>query len=150
MIISAVDPSKTNEAGGLQGTAQNLGASLGTALIGSVLIAALTTGFISRVEQNPAVSAAAQERIGQVAEKGIPVVTVDEVEQAAVDSGVPQDEAEAIAGDYGDAQLQALKRAIGAVAIFAVLSFWFTRGLPARPLGTEERSTPAVAVASPP
>ena len=148
VIISAVDPSKTNEAGGLQGTAQNLGASLGTALIGSVLIAALTTGFISRVEQNPAVSDAAQERISQVAEKGIPVVTVDEVEQAAVDGGVPQDEAEAIAGDYGDAQLQALKRAIGAVAIFAVLSFWFTRGLPARPLGTEERSTPAVAVAS--
>ena len=53
--MSSVDPAKTNEAGGLQGTAQNLGASLGTALIGSVLIAALTTGFISRVEQNPAV-----------------------------------------------------------------------------------------------
>ena len=48
-------------------------------------------------------------------------------------AGVPQAEAEAIAGDYGDAQLQALKRSIGAVAIFAVLSFWFTRGLPARP-----------------
>jgi EmrB/QacA subfamily drug resistance transporter len=143
VIISAVDPSKTNEAGGLQGTAQNLGASLGTALIGSVLIAALTTGFISRVEQNPAISPAAQARISQVAEKGIPVVTVEEVEQAAVQSGVPRAEAEAIAGDYGDAQLQALKRSIGAVAIFAVLSFWFTRGLPARPLGTEEQSTPA-------
>jgi EmrB/QacA subfamily drug resistance transporter len=149
VIISAVDPSKTNEAGGLQGTAQNLGASLGTALIGSVLIAALTTGFISRVEQNPAVSSVARGRINQVAEKGIPVVTVDEVEQAAVDGGVPREEAEAIAGDYGDAQLQALKRSIGAVAIFAVLSFWFTRGLPARPLHTEEPSTPAVAVTSP-
>jgi Na+/melibiose symporter-like transporter len=150
VIISAVDPSKTNEAGGLQGTAQNLGASLGTALIGSVLIAALTTGFTSRIEQNPAVSPAAQERINQVAEKGIPVVTVEEVEQAALAGGVPGNEAKAIADDYGDAQLQALKRSIGAVAIFAVLSFWFTRGLPARPLGTEERSTPAVAVASPP
>ena len=37
VIMSSVDPSKTNEAGGLQGTAQNLGASLGTALIGAVL-----------------------------------------------------------------------------------------------------------------
>src|SRR3954449_9881059 len=54
VIMSSVDESKTNEAGGLQGTAQNLGASLGTALIGSVLIAALTTGFQSRVEENPA------------------------------------------------------------------------------------------------
>jgi EmrB/QacA subfamily drug resistance transporter len=148
VIISSVDPAKTNEAGGLQGTAQNLGASLGTALIGSVLIAALTTGFTSRVEENPAVTPAAQERIAQAAEKGIPVVTVEEVEQAALEAGVQQDEAEAIAGDYGDAQIQALKRSIGAVAIFVVLSFWFTRGLPAR-LPAEERGAPAVAAAGP-
>jgi hypothetical protein len=38
-----------------------------------------------------------------------------------------------LADDYGDAQLQALKRAIGAVGIFAVLSLWFTRRLPGRP-----------------
>jgi EmrB/QacA subfamily drug resistance transporter len=44
VIMSSVPPEKTNETGGLQGTAQNLGASLGTALIGSVLIAALTRG----------------------------------------------------------------------------------------------------------
>ena len=37
VIMSSAPPEKTNEAGGLQGTAQNLGASLGTALIGAVL-----------------------------------------------------------------------------------------------------------------
>jgi hypothetical protein len=31
-------------------------------------------------------------------------------------------------------QLQALKRAIGAVAIFALLALWFTSGLPGRAL----------------
>ena len=36
VIISSAPVEETNEAGGLQGTAQNLGASLGTALIGSV------------------------------------------------------------------------------------------------------------------
>ena len=61
VIMSSVDPAKTNEAGGLQGTAQNLGASLGTALIGAVLIAALTSGFVSRVEDNPAVPQAARD-----------------------------------------------------------------------------------------
>jgi MFS family permease len=132
VIMSSVDPAKINEAGGLQGTAQNLGASLGTALIGAVLIAALTSGFTSRVEANPAVSPPVRERVAQVAEKGIPVVPVDDVEQAAVDAGVSGDEAKAIGDDYGDAQLQGLKRAIGAVAIFAALSLWFTRGLPGR------------------
>jgi MFS family permease len=150
VIMSSVEPSKTNEAGGLQGTAQNLGASLGTALIGSVLIAALTTGFVSRVEQNPAISQQTQDRISQVAEEGIPVVPVEDVEQAAVESGVPEDQAKALAADYGDAQLQGLKRSIGAVAIFALLSFWFTRRLPSRPLAVEDPSTEPVTTASPP
>ena len=132
MIMSAVDPDKINEAGGLQGTAQNLGASLGTALIGSVLIAALTSGFVERVEQNPAVPASVGERVAQVAQAGIPVAPVEEVEQAALDAGLAPKQASAIADDYGDAQLQGLKRAIGAVAVFALLSLWFTRGLPGR------------------
>src|SRR5215204_1013236 len=114
VIMSSVDPAKINEAGGLQGTAQNLGASLGTALIGSVLIAALSTGLVERVEQNPAIPADVRERVAQVAQKGIPVVPVDDVEQAALDAGVPAEQASAIAGDYGDAQLHGLKRAIGA------------------------------------
>jgi MFS family permease len=142
VIMSSVDPAKTNEAGGLQGTAQNLGASLGTALIGSVLIAALTSGFVSRVEQNPAVPDQVGERVQRVAEAGIPVVPVDDVEQAALDEGLPNAQAEAIADDYGDAQLQALKRAIGAVAIFALLALWFTRGLPARPLAPAPAQPP--------
>ena len=99
--MSSVDPSKTNEAGGLQGTAQNLGASLGTALIGAVLIAALTSGFVSRVEENPAVPPPVRERIAEAAEAGIPVVPVDDVEAAALQQGLPADQAEAIATTTG-------------------------------------------------
>jgi MFS family permease len=132
VIMSSVDPSKTNEAGGLQGTAQNLGASLGTALIGAVLIGALISGFVSRVEQNPAIQPDVRDRVAQAVEKGIPVVPVEQVEKVVADAGVPQDQAQAIADDYGEAQLQGLKRAIGAVGIFALLALWFTRGLPGR------------------
>jgi len=132
VIMSSVEPSKTNEAGGLQGTAQNLGASLGTALIGSILIAALTTGFTDRIESNPAIPAQVAADVTQVAEKGIPVVPVDDVEKAALDAGVSADQADAIADDYGDAELQGLKRAVGGVAIFALLGLWFTRRLPGR------------------
>jgi EmrB/QacA subfamily drug resistance transporter len=134
VIMSSVDPAKTNEAGGLQGTAQNLGASLGTALIGSVLIAALSSGLISRVEQNPDIPPPVRTEVAKRAEKGIPVVPVDDVEQAAIDQDVPPEQAKAIADDYGDAQLQGLKRAIGAIAVIALLSLWFTRRLPGQPL----------------
>jgi MFS family permease len=134
VIMSSVEPAKTNEAGGLQGTAQNLGASLGTALIGAVLIAALTSGFVSRVEQNPAVPEPVKEQVAALEQKGVPVVPVDDVEQAALDAGVSREQASAIADDYGDAQLMGLKRAVGAVAVFALLSLWFTRKLPGKAL----------------
>jgi hypothetical protein len=35
VIMSSVAPTKSSEAGGLQGTARNLGSSLGTAIIGA-------------------------------------------------------------------------------------------------------------------
>jgi hypothetical protein len=74
--------------------------------------------------------------VTQIAQQGIPIVPVDDVERAALDQGVATDEAKAIANDYGGAQLQGLKRALGAVAIFALLSLWFTRGLPGRVANT--------------
>ena len=132
VIMSSVDPSKTNETAGLQGTAQNLGASLGTALIGAVLIASLTNGLVSRVEQNPAVPSKVSDEVAKRAQKGIPVVSVSDVEKAGRDAGLPPRQAEAIADDYGDAQLQGLKRAIGAIALLSLVAFWFTRHLPGR------------------
>jgi hypothetical protein len=150
VIMSSVDPAKTNEAGGLQGTFQNLGASLGTALIGSVLIAALTTGFTDRVEQNPQLSQPVKEQVSQAAEAGIPVAPVDDVEDAALQAGASEAEAASLADDYGEAELQALKRSLGAVAIFAVLALWFTRGLPAHALaGGRDPTGPEPAVTPP-
>jgi MFS family permease len=147
VIMSSVDPAKTNEAGGLQGTAQNLGASLGTALIGSVLIAALTSGLLARLEQNPAVPPPVRAQVAELTKKGIPIVPVDDIERAALEQGLPAEQAKALADDYGDAQLHGLKRAIGAIAIIAVLALWFTRRLPGHSL--QEPQPPATARGGP-
>ena len=134
VIMSSVPPAKTSEGGGLQGTAQNLGSSLGTAIIGAVLLASLATGFSQRVADNSDIPAAARETIVANTEEGIDIVPVDDVEQAALEGGLGQDEAEAVASDYGDAQLQALRLALGAVAAAALMSLWFTRRLPTESL----------------
>ena len=60
----------------------------------------------------------------------VAIVTVQTVEQAALDGGLNPDQARAVAADYGDAQLDALRLALGAVALAAVLSLAFTRRLP--------------------
>ena len=142
VIMSSVAPAKTSEGGGLQGTAQNLGSSLGTAIIGAVLLGSLATGFSERITNNPDVPAAARETIVAKAAKGIDIVPVADAEKAAVDGGLTEDQAGAVAADYGDAQLDALRLAHGAVALTALLSLWFTRGLPTRSLGEGEDPLP--------
>ena len=60
---------------------------------------------------------------------------VDDVEAAAQKGGATPQQARAIADDYGAAQLDALRLALGAVATAALLSLWFTRHLPSESLG---------------
>jgi Na+/melibiose symporter-like transporter len=133
VIMSSAPPEETNEAGGLQGTAQNLGASLGTALIGSVLLLGLLNGFNTRIEKNPALSADVRSQLAAATEEGIPIVTTEQANQALRDAGLTPAEADAVTADYGDAQLVALKASMLAVVSLAVISLWFTRRLPGRP-----------------
>ena len=133
VIMSSAPPENTNEAGGLQGTAQNLGASLGTALIGSVLLTGLLTGFNTRIAENPALSEPVRTEIAAATEEGIEIVTTEQVHTAVTAAGASPAEADAITADYGEAQLDALKKAMFAVGMLALLSIVFTRRLPARP-----------------
>ncbi len=133
IIMSSVRPHQTNEAGGLQGTAQNIGASLGTALIGSILLIGLTNGFVERISTTPDVPPDVQAALtAAAAEKPLPVVTVAQAETFLVQAGLPADEAAVVAADYGAALLDGLRNAVGAAAVFALLAFWFTRKLPGR------------------
>ncbi len=140
VIMSSAPPEKTNEAGGLQGTAQNLGASLGTALIGSVLLAGLLTGFNTRIIDNPAISEATKTEITAATEQGIEIVTAEQAHDALISAGLTPAEADAATADYADAELEALKKAMLAVALLALLSLVFTRRLPGKQSTATETS----------
>ncbi|HMJ80065.1 MAG TPA: MFS transporter, partial [Candidatus Dormibacteraeota bacterium] len=135
VIMSSVGPSKTSEAGGIQGTAQNLGASLGTALIGSILLLGLTAAFVDRISDNPAIPPEVRTALTDYAKSsGLDVVPVSQAEQLLVTAGLPADQAAAAADDYGAALLDGLRLAVGAVAFLAIVSLWATRRLPGAPL----------------
>ena len=135
VIMSSVGSAKTSEAGGLQGTAQNLGASLGTALIGSILLMGLTNAFIERVSDNTAIPADVRAAVTDYASaSGLDVVPVSQAEELLVAAGLPPDQAALIADDYGAALLDGLRLAMGAVAFLALISLWATRRLPGQPL----------------
>jgi MFS family permease len=150
VIISAAPPAQTNEAGGLQGTAQNLGASLGTALIGAILLTGLTNGFVDRITANDGLPAEVRTTIATAAgEQGLEVIPVAQAEQFLIDAGLPPDQAAAIAADYGAAQLDGLRLALGGVALLALLGLFFTRNLPDRSTKEELAAEQAVPMAAP-
>jgi MFS family permease len=150
IIISSAPSAQTNEAGGLQGTAQNLGASLGTALIGAILLIGLTSGFAARIEDNAALPADLRAELAEKArETGLQVVTVDQVAEVATTAGLPPDQVVAITADYGAAQLDGLRLSLGAVAVFALLGLVFTRNLPAEASTTEPSAATAPAAVAP-
>ena len=53
VTVSAVPDDQSPEVGGVQNTVTNLGASLGTALAGSILIAVLTASFLTTSRRTP-------------------------------------------------------------------------------------------------
>ncbi len=67
LVQSSVGTSGRAEAGGLQYTGQQLGSSLGIALIGAIVLAGLTGAFVSKVGQDERVSAQVAEQVGVAA-----------------------------------------------------------------------------------
>ena len=61
VVQSAVSDDERSEAGGLQFTSQQLGAAVGTALIGAVLITGLIGAFSDNVATDQRVSAGRQQ-----------------------------------------------------------------------------------------
>ena len=98
-----------------------------------MLLLGLLNGFNSRIQENPALPSDVKTQIAAATEEGIPIVTTEQAHQALLDAGLTPAEADAVTADYGNAQLDALKTSMLAVAFLAVLSFWFTGGYPEKP-----------------
>jgi EmrB/QacA subfamily drug resistance transporter len=141
--LSSVSPSETSEAGGLQGTAQNLGSALGTALIGSILLTSLTGVFNSNVAANPDVPKKVREGVAQQTSGGLAFVPASRAEDELRQQGLPNDEVEPLTDAYSEAEVTALKTALGGVAIIGLAGLLVTRRLPSEPLVASDGTTAA-------
>jgi MFS family permease len=146
VVQSSVTSSERSEAGGVQNTAQQFGSSLGVALMGAIVIGGLASGFLGKVDADPTLSQATKDTASISLEAGVPFVPASEVETAAQEAGVPDDEVATIVESYADAELAALKAGLLLAAFIILLSFPFTRKLPTTAMGTG----PPPVVESPP
>ncbi len=130
VVQSSVDASGRGEAGGLQYTGQQLGSSLGVALIGAIVLAGLTSTFVSKVETDPRISAEVAAQVSVALESGGDFVASADVEAAARAAGIDEATTVAIVDDYEQAQLRALKAGLLVAALIALASLAFTKDLP--------------------
>ena len=136
VTVSAAPEELSPEVGGLQNTASQFGASLGTALAGSVLVTALTASFLSLIAVNPDVPAEVSDRANIELASGIPFISDEDLETTLEGSSLDEQTAEAILEDYGQARLRGIRAALLLLAVFAVIALYFTRRVPDRPPGS--------------
>lgn len=130
VVQSSVDASGRGEAGGLQYAGQQLGSSLGVALIGAIVLAGLTSVFVSTIEEDERISAEVARQVSVAVESGLDFIPVDEIRTAAHEAGLDDATTEALVDDYQTAQLQSLKVGLLAAALLAMASLATTRNLP--------------------
>ncbi len=147
VVQSAVGDEDRSEAGGLQNTAAQLGSSLGTALLGAIVISGLLFAFTDNIASNDRIEAGVRQEVEVHVAAGASFVDAAQVEATAREEGVPPPTVKAIVGDYEDAQIVALKTAFLCAALLVLASFLVTRGLPMKRFDEMDASAPTPSAA---
>ncbi|HEY1592648.1 MAG TPA: MFS transporter [Solirubrobacteraceae bacterium] len=142
VTVSSVPDEQSSEVGGLQNTLTNLGASIGTALAGAVLISALTGSFLTGIENNPAVPANVKSEAQTKLAAGIPFVSDKDLEASLKKAGVPPEQAKAITDENATARIDGLRSSLSLLAVIALLATVLTFRLPTKQPSSEPEAAP--------
>jgi MFS family permease len=138
VTVSAVPDSQSGEVGGVQNTVTNLGASIGTALSGAILVAVLTTTFLGSVASNPAIPKELSAQANVELSAGIPFVSDADLNAALQKADVPPATAEAIVHENAQSRINGLRAALAVLGLVALVAVALTRRLPTVQSGAED------------
>jgi hypothetical protein len=141
VTVSAVPDEESPEVGGVQNTMTNLGASMGTALAGSIMIAAVASSFLANIQQNPTIPAEAKSRAQVELAGGVAFVSDADLEAALDEAGAVSATTDAAIEAYGDARIDGLKSALAILAGLTLVALFFAQRIPTDQPGS--RAAPA-------
>lgn len=147
VTMSAVSEEESAEVGGLQGVFQNLGLSFGTAMVGSIFILTLTSGFTTAIQNNSDLSSSTKTAITEKTASGVGIVSEAQAKQYIINAGGSASTAATVASTYQDSQLESLRISMFFVFAFLIASLVFSRNLPAE-IEAEKARSRSVEVAS--
>ncbi len=149
VTVSAVPDEQSAEVGGVQNAVTNLGASIGTALAGSILIAAMTTSFLTGVEQNPAIPAEVKSQASVELASGVPFLSDAQLRTTLEEAGTSAELSQAALDVNSAARLDGLRAALAILALAATVALFFTQRIPATQPGRRNRDDNAEPEESP-
>jgi MFS family permease len=132
VTVSSVPDEQSGEVGGIQNTVTNLGASIGTALAGAVLISALTTTFLGSIQNNPDIPKSLASQAQVELSGGVPFLSDSDLAAALEKAGVPAKTATAIEKENANARLKGLRASLSLLALVALIAVFFSRWIPAQ------------------
>ena len=130
VTVSAVPDDQSPEVGGVQNTMTNLGASLGTAIAGSIMIAAVTSSFLTNISESSAIPSQAKSQAQVELAGGVPFVSDNDLEAALDDAGASSSESTAALDAYREARIGGLRAALAILALLVITALFFARRIP--------------------
>ena len=141
VTVSAVPDDQSPEVGGVQNTATNLGASLGTALAGSIMIAAVASSFLANIQHNPSIPNRVKSNAQVQLAGGVPFVSDADLEAALDEAHVSPRNADAALTAYRDARIDGLRAALAILALATTVALFLAQRLPTVQPGAAQEAT---------
>ncbi|MFE3585714.1 MFS transporter [Streptomyces vinaceus] len=136
VTVSAVPDEQSAEVGGIQNTVTNLGASIGTAVAGSILITVLTSSFLATIEQSTAIPDEVKSQANVRLTGGAPFLSDAQLTAALEDAGAKSEVTQAALDANATARIDGLRAALGILALAALTALFFTQRIPATQPGS--------------
>jgi hypothetical protein len=123
-------------------TSQNLGMSLGTALMGSILLARLASGAIALIDDSKILPEPIRDNLTVAVEKNVRFLSNEELENLL--NGAPSDVSQEIVRINEIARIDGIKRSLWGMIIISFLGILATFFLPPEILISSSKGTKKV------
>ncbi|KKG08729.1 MFS transporter [Methanosarcina sp. 2.H.A.1B.4] len=118
LVLSQVVSERTSETAALMSTSENLGMALGTALMGSILVAGLAVGAISMIEESPVIPEELKPDLISAVEENVRFLSDEELQAVLKDA--PPDLTQEILRINEIARIQGIKTSLWGLVIFVI------------------------------
>jgi MFS family permease len=146
LILSSVSEEQTPETAGLTSTFEQLGNAIGVALVGTVLLGALTVNLQQGNDASTVIPAEAKAPLTEVVEESVQLMSSSTLESGLEEAGVAPVEAQEIQDIYALSRTEAFDAGVGLLVFASLLGLVVSLWLPKRKLVDTAESPPAESV----